>query len=57
VGATFPLSNQIVQLQRYKTYFGMSLLFDAQNIRLLFKSLLNFRHQVISRSSLVTDIS
>ena len=42
----FPLSHNIAKIQIFKTKFGKSIIFDAHNSRLLFKTLLDFKKQV-----------
>ncbi|MBI9050896.1 MAG: hypothetical protein JEZ00_15855 [Anaerolineaceae bacterium] len=42
----FPLTHSIAKVQRFKTKFGKSIIFDAHNMRLLFKTLLDFKKQI-----------
>ena len=43
-----PLSDQIVKMQQTRTKFGLSIIFDTNNIRLLFKTLLVFRSEAFT---------
>lgn len=42
----FPLSTNIARIQLFKTKFGKSIIFDANNARLIFKTMLAFKQQV-----------